>query len=287
MINLCQKSNLMSIFLKNLEKKFHVQGHRGVRGLMPENTIESCIEAVRLGFDGLEIDVVCSEDGQIVVSHDPWMSPSFCSFPNGEPVLFGGNQNVNLYKIPYSMIRQFDCGSKGNNRFPKQKAIKAHKPTLIELIKTVFLFCETNNYPKPFFNIEVKSHVNWYGKYVPMPNDFIKKLKAPLSILPLHTYYVSSFDPIFLKAFKKANPETTIAFLTENRMCLKENLRILGFKPDIFSPYYRFLNNATIRLCKKMGIDLIVWTVNDINAINRLRNQGIRGIISDYYLYKT
>jgi glycerophosphoryl diester phosphodiesterase len=272
----------MNIFLKKLGNKFHVQGHRGVRGLMPENTIEGCIEAVRLGFEGLEIDVVCSQDGQIVVSHDPWMSPLFCNFPNGEPILFGGNQDVNLYKMPYDLIRQFDCGGRGNARFPLQKHLKTHKPTLIELIEAVFDFCETQNYPKPFLNIEVKSHPEWFGKYVPMPNEFIKHLEGPLSILPPHSYYVSSFDPVFLRAFKKANPKTTIALLTENRLTLKENLTILGFKPNIFSPYYGYLNNATIRLCKKTGIDLIVWTVNDKAVVNRFKKQGIKGVISDF-----
>jgi glycerophosphoryl diester phosphodiesterase len=272
----------MNIFLKNLGNRFHAQGHRGIRGLMPENTIEGCIEAVRLGFGGLEIDVVCSQDGQIVVSHDPWMSPLFCNFPNGEPVLQGSDPNVNLYKMPYDLIRQFDCGGRGNARFPLQKHIKTHKPTLIELVEAVFLFCETHNYPKPFFNIEVKSHPDWFGKYVPMPNEFIKHLAEPLSILPPYTYYVSSFDLIFLRALKKANPQTAIALLTENKLSFKDNVRILGFKPDIFSPYYRFLNNADIRVCKKMGIALIVWTVNDLDAVSRLKKQGIRGVISDF-----
>jgi glycerophosphoryl diester phosphodiesterase len=276
----------MAIFL---EKKFHTQGHRGVRGLMPENTIEGCIEAVRLGFDGLEIDVVCSNDGQIVVSHDPWMSSEFCSFPNGSAVLNentyindGQSEGVNLYKMPYSLIRQFDCGSRGNARFPNQKPLKTFKPTLTGLIEAVYLFCDTNNYIKPFFNIEVKSHPDWYGKYVPMPCDFIRLLKDPLSILPLDTYYISSFDPFFLRSFKKANPKTTLAYLTENHLSLKGNLKNLGFKPDIYSPYYRHLNDATIRLCKKKGIALIVWTVNDLQSINRLKNQGISGVISDY-----
>jgi glycerophosphoryl diester phosphodiesterase len=269
----------MGIFL---EKKFHMQGHRGVRGLMPESTIDGCIEAVRLGFDGLEIDVVCSNDGQVVVSHDPWMSSMFCDFPNGDAVLIQNTERVNLYKMPYYLIRQFDCGSRGNARFPNQKHLKTYKPTLTELIEAVFLFCDTHNYPKPFFNIEIKSHPDWYGKYVPMPLDFIKLLKDPLSILPIDTYYISSFDPIFLKAFKKVNPKTTLAFLTENRLSLKDNLKNLGFKPDIYSPYYCHLNDATIRLCKKTNIELIVWTVNDLVSINRLKSQGIRGVISDY-----
>jgi glycerophosphoryl diester phosphodiesterase len=269
----------MAIFL---EKKFHIQGHRGMRGLMPENTIEGCIEAVRLGFDGLEIDIVCSKDGQVVVSHDPWMSSQFCSFSVGKPVINPNSNEVNLYKMPYDLIREFDCGSRGNARFPKQKPMNTYKPTLNELIESVFHFCEMNNFAKPFFNIEIKSHPDWYGKYVPMPSDFVKLLKGPLSILPLDTYYISSFDPIFLRAFKKVNPKITLAFLTDNRLSLKDNLKNLGFKPEIYCPYYRYLNDATIRLCKKMDIALIVWTVNDLASIIKLKNQGVKGVISDY-----
>jgi glycerophosphoryl diester phosphodiesterase len=279
----------MAVFLSNPEKKFHLQGHRGVRGLMPENTIEGCIEAVRLGFEALEIDVVCSLDGQILVSHDPWMSSEFCSNPNGEPISTSflaqnlkNTEGANLYKMPYDLIRQFDCGMRGNPRFPNQKKIKTYKPTLIELVEAVSLFCKTHHYTMPFLNIEIKSHQDWYGKYVPMPNDFTRLLNDPLSILPLDTYYISSFDPIFLRAFKQKNPKTTLAFLTENHFSLTENLKWLGFKPTIYSPYYHYLNDATIRRCKKMGIDLIVWTVNDLVALKRLKNAGVRGVISDY-----
>ena len=272
-----------------LEKKFHVQGHRGARGLMPENTIESCTTAIRLGVGGLEIDVVCSADGQIVVSHDPWMSPVFCSYPNGAPVLNANTEftspigmGVNLYRMSYYLIRQFDCGSRENARFPLQMLRKSHKPTLIELIEAVDQFCKEHNLPKPFFNIEVKSHPKWYGKYVPMPTEFIKLLRHPLSILPFDTYYISSFDPRFLRAFKKENPKVTLAYLTENRLSLKDNLRKLSFKPDIYSPYYRRLNDKTIRLCKKMGIQIITWTVNDLNVMRKLKQRGISGIITDF-----
>jgi glycerophosphoryl diester phosphodiesterase len=264
----------MAIFL---EKKFHIQGHRGCRGVLPENTIESCCEAVLLGVDGLEIDVVCSSDGQIVVSHEPWMSSHICSFPNSKPIL-----QSNLYKMPYDLIRQFDCGLKGNARFPLQKPQKAYKPTLTELVTAVYDFCKKNHKPIPFFNIEIKSHPQWYGKYIPMPTDFIKLLEGPLSILSPDTYYISSFDPYFLKNFHKKNPKTTVGLLTEKKQSVKNQLSQLGFKPNIFSPYYRHLDNQTIRLCKNKGIDIIVWTVNDIKAVQKLEQQGIKGIITDY-----
>ena len=106
-----------------MTKKFHIQGHRGARGLLSENTIQSCIEAVKYGVDGLEIDVVVSKDGQIVVSHEPWMSPLFYSFPDGKPVIARHEaSSLFLINLDYSEIKKYDCGSRGNPLFPSQKA---------------------------------------------------------------------------------------------------------------------------------------------------------------------
>ena len=163
-------------------KKFHVQGHRGARGLLPENTIESCIEAVKCGVDGLEIDVVVSKDGQIVVSHEPWMSPLFCSFPDGKPIITRHEAgSLFLKNMLYEDIKKYDCGSRGNPLFPSQKPITAYKPTLYELVDAVQSYCKTAKLNLPFFNIEVKSHPDWYRKLVPPPSAFVDLLKDPLS----------------------------------------------------------------------------------------------------------
>src|SRR4051812_15952665 len=63
-----------------------IHGHRGFRGLYPENTVAAFIEAVKLRVDALEMDVVISADHQVVVSHEAWMNPLFCSGPDGLPV---------------------------------------------------------------------------------------------------------------------------------------------------------------------------------------------------------
>ena len=63
-----------------------IQGHRGARGLFPENTISAFLEAVKWGVDGIEMDVVISRDHQVVVSHEPWMSAIYYTKPNGEVV---------------------------------------------------------------------------------------------------------------------------------------------------------------------------------------------------------
>ncbi len=61
-----------------MDKKIEIHGHRGARGLYPENTIKGFIEAVKLGVDAIELDVVISKDEQVVVSHEEWMNDLFC-----------------------------------------------------------------------------------------------------------------------------------------------------------------------------------------------------------------
>ncbi len=262
-----------------MSKSFKIQGHRGARGLLPENTIESCIEAIKCGVDGLEIDVVVSQDGQIVVSHEPWMSPLFCSFPDGKAL---DTEGVLLKNLTYAEIRQYDCGSRGNPRFKTQKAISAYKPTLYELIKSVNEYCLTHKIPVPFFNIEVKSDPKWYRKYVPIPSVFIENLKHPLSILDKNAFYVSSFDPHFLRVLKSKMPHIPLAFLTENKMSFEQNLRHLGFLPEIYSPYYRNITAKMVTQAHRKGIEIMTWTVNEVREAERLKCMGVDGVITDY-----
>ena len=101
-------------------QKFDIQGHRGCRGLYPENTIPAFIEAVRLGVNTLEMDIVVSRDGQLVVSHDPIMNDVICSKPDGTPVTADEAPKLKLYEMTYAEIKKYDCGIRGNPRFPDQ-----------------------------------------------------------------------------------------------------------------------------------------------------------------------
>ena len=92
--------------------KVDMQGHRGARGLVPENTVPAFLRALVEGVTTLEMDVVISKDGQVVVSHEPYMSSSICSKPNGEPVGFEESKNLNLYQMTSEEISQYDCGTK-------------------------------------------------------------------------------------------------------------------------------------------------------------------------------
>ena len=280
----------------NFQKSFHIQGHRGARGLLPENTIASCCKAVSLGVDGLEIDVVVSKDNQLMVSHEPWLSPLFCSLPNGEivdriipdafvertPLAAKGRL---LRHLTVSEIQQYDCGISGNPHFPTQEAVTAYKPTFYELISAVHTYCETENFKKPFWNIEVKSHPNWYGRLVLPPPPFVRLLTKEIKKIGLdepYSSYISSFDSHFLKEMKRQTPSVKLAFLTENRFSFLQNIRQLGFLPAIYSPYSHFLRKRTIINAHKHGVKVVTWTVNDVKKADILRGWQIDGIITDF-----
>ena len=265
-----------------LSKRLILQGHRGARGLLPENTIESCIKAIELGVDGLEIDVVVSKDNQLMVSHEPWMSPLFCSFPDGKAV---DTEGVLLRNLTVSEIQKFDCGQRGNPRFPNQKALSCYKPTFYELINAVHRFCEKANQTKPFWNIEVKSHPKWYGRLVPPPPIFTRLLREVIENVGFQEnsdFYISSFDLNILREMKKLTPSVSLAFLTENRLSFKQNLKQLGFKPTIYSPYFKLLNKKSIEQAHQFGVKVMTWTVNDVKTAEILRGWQVDGLITDF-----
>lgn len=264
------------------KKSFHIQGHRGARGLLPENTIESCCHAVALGVDGLEIDIVVSKDNQLVVSHEPWMSRLFCSFPDGKRV---DTEGVLLKKLTVSEIQKYDCGNRGNPLFSTQQPLNAYKPTFYELISAVHEFCEKENIAKPFWNIEVKSHPKWYGRLVPSPPIFVRLLANEIKKVGLKesaSFYISSFDSHILREMRRLDPAVKLAFLTENSLSFKQNMKNLGFLPTIYSPYYRFLNKKTIDTAHRYGVKVVTWTVNDMKTAEILRGWKVDGLITDY-----
>ena len=105
-----------------------IQGHRGCRGLFPENSLPAFAHALKIGVRVLEMDVCISSDGQVVVSHEPVMNALYTTKPDGNPVLKSEEASFNLYQMPYSEIKKFDVGMRGNSLFLEQVKMAAHKP---------------------------------------------------------------------------------------------------------------------------------------------------------------
>src|SRR5688572_9814981 len=92
--------------------KFDLQGHRGARGLKPENTIPAFIAALDYGVTTIELDVVITKDRQVVLSHEPWMSAEMCMKPDSTLISVQEEKTFLIYKMDYSEVVNFDCGLK-------------------------------------------------------------------------------------------------------------------------------------------------------------------------------
>ncbi len=269
---------------QNMENHtFDWQGHRGCRGLMPENSIPAFLKALEFPVMTLELDLAVSKDDILIVSHEPWMSHQICSKPDGSPIDSQEAMKLKIRDLTYDEIKNYDCGSRGNKRFPKQEKIAVYKPSLEDVVKEVKSYCEKNQKLLPSFNIEIKSDPKGDGVFTPTPDVFAKLVLDECTRLGiLEKCCIQSFDVRPLQAIHQIAPNVTLALLVENLDGIDANLEKLGFQPAIYSPYYLLLRKKGIKKLHGMGIRVIPWTVNSVKAMKKLKRQGVDGIITDY-----
>lgn len=265
---------------------FDLQGHRGCRGLMPENSWPAFEKALELGVTTLEMDVVISKDRQVVVSHEPYFLNSYALDPDGNPIEKGKNDN--LYTLTYAEIKKYDIGSKGNADFPEQQKVKTHKPLLSEVLKKAEAYCRTHNRPPVAYNIEIKSEESEYDKSQPKPAAFSELVYEVIKDnVPLERVTLQSFDFEVLKYWQKQMQsgkyqKVKLAALVSNMKSIEKNLGNLGFTPAIYSPYYKLLSKEKVSQMHQKGMQVIPWTVNDPVAMREVKTMGVDGLITDY-----
>jgi glycerophosphoryl diester phosphodiesterase len=267
--------------------KFDLQGHRGARGIRPENSIPAFIAALDLGVTTIELVVVISQDKQVVVSHEPWISGELCSFSDSLSIQKGEELvGYNMYKMDYQEIRKFDCGSKPIARFPEQEKFVSHKPLLKEVIMAVEDHIKSYSQYEVDYNIEIKSLPVGDNKYHPTPEVFSKIVYDLINqYLPMERVVIQSFDFRVLKYWHKNYPHVRLAALVEkmpNPKAAREKLNTLKFNPSVYSPDMVLLDKETIRLMHNKKIRVIPWTVNEVEDMKRLKAWGVDGLITDY-----
>lgn len=264
-------------------QELDIQGHRGARGLMPENTIPAFLRALEEGVTTLELDVVITKDKQVLVSHDPYMLSGICSKPDGTAVARNEVKDLNIYQMTYAEVKAFDCGSLGNARFPEQKKMKTSKPLLKDMIETVEEYLKEHNLPQVGYNIEIKSVVSEYGISQPQVDEFSKLVLAVITErIGNDRFTIQSFDFNVLKYLNQSNPKVKLVALVENKRGVEANLKDLGFIPYVYSPYHILLNKKAVALCHEKGMKVVPWTVNDRKQMESLIEMGVDGIITDY-----
>ncbi|WP_207425854.1 glycerophosphodiester phosphodiesterase family protein [Pedobacter sp. SYSU D00535] len=273
-------------FLKVLpaqeNRNLDIQAHQGGCGLYPCNTIPAFINALKLGVTTLELDVVISEDQQMVVSHDQFMSHRSMLTPSGDSIAKAEELRHNLYKMPYSAIRKYDAGLKYWAEFPRQQKLSSYKPLLSELIDSVESFCKNHKLKEARYNIEIKS-LKGDGIYHPAPEAFTELvLKVVRDKKMEDRVIIQSFDVRALQHLHQSHPGIKTSFLIGNKEPLGRNLEKLGFIPDILSPHYKLLNEKLMQEARQHHMLVIPWTIDEAEEMKRIVQLGVDGIITNY-----
>lgn len=260
-----------------------IQGHRGCRGLQPENTIVGFLHALDLGVHTLEMDVVISKDRHVVVSHDPYFSHTISTKPDGRPVRLLGEKKHNIYELTLEEIQQYDVGLKRHTKFPEQNKVAAYKPSLAQVVHAVQSYCKEHGIAQPEYNIEIKRRASWDNKFTPEFKDFSDLVYHSLSELGIiDQTTLQCFDDAVLNYMQPTYPDLRYILLVENKQGLVNNLNRINFTPYAYSPDYNLIEQSDINYCKEHGIKLIPWTVNNTEDMQSLIEMGIDGIITDY-----
>jgi glycerophosphoryl diester phosphodiesterase len=293
------------------QQKIDVQGHRGGMALMPENTIAAMINGVKLGVKTLELDVVISGDGKVVVSHDAYMSSDFMRKPDGSDISKGEERGLALYKMTYDSISRYDAGSKPHPRFPDQVKMKTYRPLLTDLIDSVEAYVKLNKLKPVYYNIETKISPAGDGIYNPTPDVFVKTMMEVINKKSIkNRLTIQSFDIRTLQILHKTEPNVKLSLLAfgkadvlaklktqglsaedekklkqsplfNGKAGLDEDLRKLGFQPDIYSPYYVSVDAEMVAKVHALKMKILPWTVDEEKDMSALGQMGVDGIITN------
>ncbi len=267
-----------------LNNSFDIEGHRGCRGLMPENTIPAMLYALELGVTTLEMDISFSKDKKALLSHEPFFNHEITTKPDGSFIEEKEEKNYNMYLMTYDSIKKYDVGLKPHPRFAQQQKKKAVKPLLSDLFKAVKQYMKTAKRAFPFFNIETKTLPATDNIYHPAPAEFVDLLLKEILDAQMENYVIiQSFDYRTLKYLHKKYSKIKTALLVDEGEQIPVPLsRDLGFLPNILSPHFSFVNTQMVEQLHFHNIKIIPWTVNNKVEITQLKSMGVDGIISDY-----
>ncbi|MEM7303528.1 MAG: glycerophosphodiester phosphodiesterase [Pseudomonadota bacterium] len=283
---------------------FDLQGHRGARGLMPENTLPGFAGALSVGVTTLELDVGLTSDGVLVVSHDPALNPDLTRTKDGRwinaPVLIKSTSMKELKSYDVGRLKQ---GSKTAERFPDQLSVDGTSlPTLSE----VFDLAERATNTMVRFNIETKINPTKPATTA-TPQAFAAALHQLIASRNLQSRVtVQSFDWRSLQEIQRLDPSIQTVYLTAeqdwlNNVADDENgpspwaagFKLSDFQGSVpamikaagggvWSPFHRDLTPTRIKAAQDIGLKVIPWTVNDPADMRRLIQVGVDGIITDY-----
>ena len=282
---------------------FDIEAHRGGRALFPENTLPSFANALSMGVNTLELDIGVTSDGTIVVSHERGLNPDLARNPDGVYVAPPGTPFVRLRleDVKKYDVGQIRPGSRYAAQFPDQHAVPG---TRIPTLREVFDLVRKSGDRNVRFNIETKIDPH-HPDELPDPERFVTLL---LDFLKAEKFtdrvMIQSFDWRTLQLVQKLAPAIPTVYLTLQKgagatiFLDKASDWTAGFDPAehgnsvpaaikaaggaIWSPYFGDVDPGLIAESHRLGMAVVVWTVNKPADMARMIDMGVDGIISDH-----
>jgi len=291
--------------LTSVAQAFDLQGHRGARGLMPENTLPGFAKALAIGVTTLELDLAVTADSRVVVSHNPRLEPEIARYPNGEWLV---QSSPTIHSMTLATLKTYDVGrlnpaSKYAERYPAQRPVDG---TPVPTLGEVFELVNESGSQTVRFNIEVKINPERPEltfpprKFVEVVIDVVRRYKMEDRVV------LQSFDWRALSEVQELAPEITTSYLTVNQRWMS-NLQtgVDGSSPwldgldvdnfdgsavrairaaggDVWSAFHREVDAESIKLAHELGLSVSVWTVNETSRMYELIEMGVDSIITDY-----
>ena len=284
---------------------FDLQGHRGARGLMPENTLPGFATALGIGVTTLELDLAVSGDGEVVVSHNPRVEPALARDANGK-WLQQSSSPINSMDL--AAVKSYDVGRlnpthRYARRYPQQQAVDG---TSIPTLGEVFDLANKSGNQSVRFNIEVK--INPENPQLTLsPKEFVAAVIEVIRGYRMEDrVMLQSSDWRALHETQQLAPEIATSYLTADQSWLS-NLQtgrpgpslwlngldiddfdgsaaraIKAAGGDIWSSYHQEADADAIKLAHQLGLQVNVWTVNETERMRELIAMGVDGIITDY-----
>jgi glycerophosphoryl diester phosphodiesterase len=283
---------------------FDLQGHRGARGLVAENTLAGFAEALQIGVTTLESDLGVTKDGVLVHAHDRVLNPDIVRGPDGS-WLSAPTAAINALTL--AELKRFDVGrlnpsSKYAQQFSGQRAVDGERiPTFAEVADLVA------KSGKPVrFNLETKLSPDKPDETVDADTFARLVVEAVRAAGLALRVTIQSFDWRTLLAAKKLAPEIETVCLTykttlEDRVeagSRRPSAWLAGLDPRDFggsiprlvaatgcgtwSPYFRELDAAAVAEAHAAGLKVVPWTINDSADMARIIDMKVDGLITDY-----
>jgi glycerophosphoryl diester phosphodiesterase len=296
---------MLSLALPTAAGAFDLQGHRGARGLLPENTLPAFARALSLGVTTLELDTGVTKDGVVVVMHDRRLNADVTRDAEGKWLAGPGPAVVDL---TFEELRRYDVGrlrpdSAYARQFPDQAPVDG---TRAPRLADVFALVAKSGNASVRFNIETKLAPTAPAETL-APEPFARALIAEIRKAGMQARTtVQSFDWRTLQVVQKEAPEIGTVYLTiargggDNVQAGRPGASpwLAGFDVDdhggsapatvkaaggkVWSPFFNDLDLASFKQAKELGLLVVPWTVNDEPTMRRLVEMGVDGLISDY-----